>query len=159
MRKTILISIKPYWCDLIKNGMKTVEVRKSRPKIETPFKVYIYCTHGCSFLVCGKHPLSGNGMVVGEFVCDKIEWIGQNNLAVVEDAEKALEGSCLSINEIYKYLSLPKSKDDEKYRECYGWHISELKIYDVPIELSEFRIIKPPQSWRYVEEREDNANT
>ena len=42
--KSVLISIKPKWCELIANGKKTVEVRKSRPKIETPFKCYIYCT-------------------------------------------------------------------------------------------------------------------
>lgn len=42
--KSVLISIHPKWCELIANGKKTVEVRKTRPKIETPFKVYIYCT-------------------------------------------------------------------------------------------------------------------
>ena len=42
--KAVLISIKPNWCKLIWSGMKTVEVRKTRPKLETPFKVYIYCT-------------------------------------------------------------------------------------------------------------------
>lgn len=46
----------------------------------------------------------------------------------------------------------------------YGWHISDLKIYDIPKELSEFKglrktkfgyepveIKRPPQSWCYVE--------
>ena len=42
--KAVLISIKPNWCKLIWSGMKTVEVRKTRPKLETPFKAYIYCT-------------------------------------------------------------------------------------------------------------------
>ena len=44
MSKAILMSIQPKWCALIADGYKTVEVRKSRPKFETPFKVYIYCT-------------------------------------------------------------------------------------------------------------------
>ena len=44
--KSVLISIKPKWCELIASGKKTVEVRKTRPKIETPFKVYIYETQG-----------------------------------------------------------------------------------------------------------------
>lgn len=42
--KSILISIQPKWCELIASGKKTIEVRKTRPKIETPFKCYIYCT-------------------------------------------------------------------------------------------------------------------
>ena len=44
--KEVLISIQPRWCKLIANGKKTVEVRKTKPKLETPFKAYIYCTKG-----------------------------------------------------------------------------------------------------------------
>lgn len=49
----------------------------------------------------------------------------------------------------------------------YGWHISNLKIYDSPKQLSEFTglrtkrdsmelymLERPPQSWCYVEELE-----
>lgn len=42
--KCVLISIKPKWCELIANGTKTVEVRKTKPKLIPPFKCYIYCT-------------------------------------------------------------------------------------------------------------------
>lgn len=42
--KEVLISIQPKWCELIANGTKTVEVRKTKPKLNTPFKCYIYCT-------------------------------------------------------------------------------------------------------------------
>ena len=42
--KAVLISINPLWCELIGNGEKTIEVRKNRPKLKTPFKVFIYCT-------------------------------------------------------------------------------------------------------------------
>ena len=41
---SIMISIKPKYCKLIANGKKTVEVRKTKPKIDVPFKCYIYCT-------------------------------------------------------------------------------------------------------------------
>ena len=44
MKKAVLISIRPEWCDLIVRGKKTIEVRKTRPKLETPFTAYIYCT-------------------------------------------------------------------------------------------------------------------
>lgn len=58
--KAVLISIKPKWCDLIRRGRKTVEVRKTCPKLEVPFKVYIYET-----MDGGR----GSGLVFGEFVC------------------------------------------------------------------------------------------
>lgn len=44
MRKAVLISIRPAWCQKIANGEKTIEVRKNRPKLAPPFKCYIYCT-------------------------------------------------------------------------------------------------------------------
>lgn len=178
MSKAVLISINPDWCDFIKNGIKTVEVRKSRPKLDVPFKVYIYCTHGCSFLVGAKHPLSGNRMVVGEFICDWITGVKCDNAA--QAAYNRKHDTCLSDDEIMKYANNGK---------LYYWHISELKIYDRPRELSELRAIcrhyddglcgdceyydyannesyryeecavdglkpitRPPQSWQYVEE-------
>lgn len=42
--KSVLISIRPKWCELISSGEKTVELRKTRPKLDVPFKCYIYCT-------------------------------------------------------------------------------------------------------------------
>lgn len=45
MSKAVLISIRPEWVEKILNGEKTLEVRKNRPNMETPFKVYIYCTN------------------------------------------------------------------------------------------------------------------
>ena len=46
MAKAVLISIRPEWVEKILSGEKTLEVRKTRPKLEAPFKVYIYCTAG-----------------------------------------------------------------------------------------------------------------
>lgn len=42
--KSILISIKPEYVEKILNGEKTIEIRKTKPNIELPCKVYIYCT-------------------------------------------------------------------------------------------------------------------
>lgn len=42
--KAVLISIHPEWCSKIASGEKAIEVRKTRPKLPPPFKVYIYCT-------------------------------------------------------------------------------------------------------------------
>lgn len=44
--KSVILSIRPNWCEKIISGKKTIEIRKTKPKIETPFKCYIYCTNG-----------------------------------------------------------------------------------------------------------------
>ncbi len=122
--KSVLISIQPKWCELIASGKKTVEVRKTKPKLETPFKVYIYCTIDGgvkgdmlvrSKLICGK--------VIGEFICDRISG-GTGEYAVYHT-----EGTCLTPTEIADYIG-------DKY--AYYWHISDLVIYDKPRELGEF---------------------
>lgn len=42
--KAVMLSLRPQWCEKIFNGEKTIEVRKSRPFLDMPFKVLIYCT-------------------------------------------------------------------------------------------------------------------
>ena len=42
--KAVLLSVQPKWCELIATGKKTIEIRKTKPKIKVPFKAYIYCT-------------------------------------------------------------------------------------------------------------------
>ncbi len=82
--KSVLASIKPKYCELIASGEKTVEIRKTRPKLNTPFKVYMYCTRGKDtlwktqdgFYVSdwweGENDIGCVGKVIGEFVCDEI---------------------------------------------------------------------------------------
>ena len=42
--KAILISIQPKWCAEISTLKKKVEIRKTKPTGNVPFKCYIYCT-------------------------------------------------------------------------------------------------------------------
>lgn len=172
MSKAVLISIRPGWCQKIMAGRKTIEVRRTRPKMDTPFKCYIYCTEGRpdlnipisqerlmrDYLETGSMkslncPL-GNGKVIGEFICDRVYELAPLNHAP-DDAEQQ---ACLTQEEIARYLK----------GVGYGWHISNLRIYDTPRELREFYAVpnevevalkakpkpvtRPPQSWRYVEE-------
>ena len=162
MSKAVMLSIRPEWCEKIINGEKTIEVRKTRPKLDTPFKCYIYCTQsGVALGAWGKH-----GKVIAEFICDRIYELAPLNHAP-DDVEKQ---ACLTREEIVNYLK----------GTGYGWHISDLRIYDTPRELIEFHtwkkckscsksgyestaciydencmvpvaITKAPQSWCYVE--------
>lgn len=73
MSKAVLLSVRPNWCKLIWAGMKTVEVRKTRPKLETPFKVYIYCSGNSGWLMRSPKGLRKmDRRVIGEFVCDEV---------------------------------------------------------------------------------------
>lgn len=154
--KAVLISIQPKWCELIAQGQKTVEVRKTKPKLETPFKVYIYRTKGVvKHIVNGKwFYMHVGGSVIGEFICDRIDQ------ADVDRQKSIAEAACLSLTEMWKYAGGGSAYD------LFGWHISNLMIYDKPKELSDFQkpsipgefwpsdisVKRPPQSWCYVEE-------
>ena len=157
MSKAVLISIQPKWCELILRGEKTIEVRKTKPKLALPFKCYIYQSKGRDRLIevmkdgdlnygeiyhgkpvfikttgyeSGYKGLFGRKQkIVGEFVCDTIvtdKTFGHDTLfngaACMSEAEAAAY-SCQS--------------------PMYGWHISDLKIYYGPKELSEFNAICP----------------
>lgn len=139
--KEVLISTRPKWIEKEANGEKTIEVRKTRPKSGTPFKCYIYCTNTRRDFffnietVNGKKgeyaiPHTGNGKVIGEFVCDRIyEWTYNYNVGEYNIGEDSLCRTCLSYSEFENY---------GKGKTLYGWHISNLVIYDKPKELSEF---------------------
>ena len=172
--KAVLISIQPKWCELIASGKKTVEVRKTKPKLETPFKVYIYCTKDNTFAEKTLRGFDDNGKaiyykankgkVIGEFVCDRIVTAEVGYYVNIPIAESQIDA--------FDLLEYADAKT------IYGWHISELVIYDKPRGLSEFWTIKctnkkgtcgkcktkpncikpitrPPQSWCYVERGEN----
>lgn len=126
MSKAVLISINPEWCDLILRGDKTAEVRKTKPKLETPFKVYIYCTKAPKWLKIASHEWEQrSGKVVGEFICDKIWELAPLNKAPDDFEEMA----CLDRDEIVHYLNKIHG---------FGWHISAVKVYDNPRSLTDF---------------------
>lgn len=139
--KSVLISIKPKWCELIASGNKTIEIRKTKPKLDVPFKVYIYESSGnqrvgnenFNVILKGK----GRKKVIGEFVCDNLEMLfdtnGNSANYMTEILPDILKRTALTYKEFQVYVNGRASKNS-----IYGWHISNLKIYDKPKELSEF---------------------
>lgn len=195
--KSVLISIRPKWVEEIASGKKTIEVRKSAPK-EVPFKAYIYATRPKNFYKCGAVSTSDellwlangkiemgdgfkfwadgdeyqclNGRIIGEFICDKVATYPRNYEFGYEISENEFNETALTAEQFVDYGNGGM---------LYGWHISDLKIYDKPKELSEFRIscnrknpcgsccnrftgkpwdicnnsiTRPPQSYMYIEE-------
>ena len=189
----VLLSVRPQWCEKIcheigktENGKpiyeKRIEVRKTAPK-DVPFKAYIYMTHGDASIKLGNGMTchhSGGMCVIGEFICDKVfQWNCKKYITYDGSVEptyfplqKDLKATCLSFKQFHDYGC---------GKTLYGWHISDLKIYDKPKELSEFfkpcptkekgdclscdcladndyggvctnNLTRPPQSWMFVEE-------
>lgn len=170
--KSIMLSIQPKFCELIANGKKTVEVRKTRPKAKPPFKCYIYCTKAKNIYdllwtetegvgVINRH---ANGKVIGEFICDDIISLHDTGEAFVAITDYDITACCLNYDELNAYAN---------GQYLYGWYISDLVIYDKAKKLSEFRkpmichrgiqndncvgcwdceIKRPPLSWCYVGE-------
>ena len=136
--KCVMLSIQPKWCELIASGKKTIEVRKTAPKLQTPFMCYIYETKGLcdtpTFIDEDGHiSYRGRGQVIGEFVCDRIDrlYIPISTSATPPDKEAVEKATCLSLDELKKYANGKMF--------LYGLHISNLKIYDTPKELGEFK--------------------
>lgn len=193
--KSVLISTRPKLVEKICHKIgedetgkaiyeKRIEVRKTAPK-EVPFKCYIYETKGQYVkFTHGAHTKYGygRGKVIGEFICDRIicsqayfDSQGKNHLTNVfpDDIKK----TGLDEYDLWDYIAGKAVKANQMY-DGYLWHISDLKIYDKPRELSEFRkpcdrfldcctcrrlvhneymscdnkITRPPLSWCYVED-------
>lgn len=160
-----------------------MEVRKTKPKLETPFKVYIYCTlaankefklddHNWDVSVRnhGGWP-DRRGRVIAEFTCDRVDTIIHIQFAECFESAKPcirderyfykpiddlLQESGLSLKDLESYL---------QGQTGYGMHISNLKLYNTPVELSKFTALRQtkfgyesieikrvPQSWCYIEE-------
>ena len=162
--KAVLISIRPKWCEKIASGEKTIEVRKTRPKLQTPFKCYIYCTQasvkyqticGCQVLNSDelyRHPEQGikHGDSIELMLCENYTKDNFLNGKVIG------EFTCDEITRVNIcgfWDDSGKQLDNRLKETCLtteefcnylgenvgcGWHISNLKIYDKPRELREF---------------------
>ena len=132
--KAVMKSVSPRICEKVANGDCTILVSKTAPKCGAPFNGYIYCTFPKKpaytlWLNRGtENKFLADGKVIGEFVCDKIDEYTSNERGwYCYDLE-----TCLLCDEIAGY---------GKGKTLYGWHISDLKIYDKPKEFSEFYTI------------------
>nr|DAN14787.1 MAG TPA: activating signal cointegrator [Caudoviricetes sp.] len=142
--KSVIISIKPYWVFLIIAktmgwyiySEKTIEVRKTCPKDNEWNKIgKIYCTKDKQSFNCipkEYQPFMQKflGKGIGEFVCDYILQFTKDDYDSPYDiSDDDLSKTCLRQEDLYQY---------GKGKTLYGWHISDLVIYDDPKELEAF---------------------
>lgn len=136
----ILVSIKPYYYYLIAEEKKKIEVRKMALKNLPQDIVFYMSKDEKSFAKIPKEFQEKYrkhfGKVGLAIVCDKITRYNCDKnfdeyfIAGYIGAYMPLKEMCLTNKDLIEYGN---------GRPLYGWHISDLKIYDKPKELSEFR--------------------
>ena len=181
----ILASLKPYYYYLIGERKKTIEVRKTALK-NLPQDIAFYMSKDeKSFAKIPKEFQEKYRKYFGKIgmrvVCDEVEEFHEWELSPQgkfvdferERLENFLTAACLSEEEVVRYReNLPY------FKPLYGWHISDLKIYDKPKPIMQFykpcpikikncpvcefystytgccmnNIDRPPQSYMFVEE-------
>lgn len=155
----VMASLHGEWCKKIFDGLKTVEVRKTKPRLEPPFTVYIYCTRPNKnhqtfsdklfrlpdgtlkhdwFDELMFYPSDTwgednflNGNVIGEVTCDKITQFQVLENGCCHGILEELDKSCLSPDDIAVYIGAGKTG--------YAWHLVEPVLYDKPKRLSDFQ--------------------
>ena len=177
--RAVLISERPKHACNVLNGIKTREIRKTKPTIKLPATVLMYVTQAGDIARITSLPkdrfvleknitendfksmrsdYSAKGMVVAQFTLKRVEpikcgWRYEDCLYHYEtnemDEKELLKRSCLSMLELVEYLG----RDGKTISNIvgYAWHIDDLIIFDNPRPLSDFGIEKAPQSYGYVE--------
>lgn len=138
----IIISIRKKWWDLIKDGEKILELRKTAPK---------------------RLLVKGGRVEVKETA---VIWIPEKPFLclVYVPEEKAICGrfSCAAVAaldgvDVYEQSRVPY-QEQERYRQqgggkLYGWQIGQTKAFLKKKLLSEYGVNRPPQSWQYFQFR------
>jgi len=172
--KAIILSVQPQWLEMILNGKKTIEIRKSMPKCNLPIDVYLYCTKKLPELYTATWQIPGrayqNGKVVAKFTLNKCHTLKYNydfdEYGTPYEEDTFLQDACLTQRELLDYGNASVSRPGIK--PLYAWQIDNLVIFDTPKELSEFYVERyaampngifpcnepltiSPQSYRFVE--------
>ena len=136
--KSVMLSLRPQWCEKIFNGEKTIEVRKSRPSIPTPFTVYVYMTKRKWIFKLLPFLKNRFAKVIGSFVCDRVTCCqayygesGEKHLTNLFEDE--IKRTCLTEHEMFDYII----GKDKKEGTGWLWRITEPKLFDKPREITE----------------------
>ena len=159
--KSVLLSIQPKWCKKIFDGEKTIEVRKTRPLIDMPFKVYVYCTkkrmtrvpsmyaylHKNEPGACAEYGTIETWGKIGDVIVNphlasKHVSFGMHGKVIGEfvcdDVITDFRGEHSDDFAKYALLSIDEQKKYGGNKLLYGWHITAPTLFDKPKELGEF---------------------
>ena len=168
----VLASIHPWYTFKIFSHEKFDEIRKSRPKISTPFRVLVYCTNpksnvgfwmpkpgypddhaSCYLSICKRWQFDqlGNGFVVGEFICDAItEHVWHEDDSPINPIYEPYFMKAYYTPDVSEERSCLKRSEIEEYgdgKKLYSWHIKDAKLYDKPVPISNFKVEHRTKAW------------
>ncbi len=172
---SVIISMDPRSCGQIAQREKSIILKKTKPAADAPIRCYIYCTKdpkmffwtGPRYAYTDDHSHNlfdkcGNGQIIGEFVCQKFNYIeadidvfGERHLYNTAFLERGLH---MSDNALFEYLYCGQDKSNGGW--C--WHISNLVIYTTPKTLTNLaqekdcKTIPTPKNWVYLKKEEEN---
>lgn len=155
MDKMLLLSLRPEWAAEIAAGNKPIEIRKNEPVYGPPFTVFMYCCglyktpmkrYDALFARTNGRIDEWAGKVFGAFVCDKVDRFVVSDDGQIQGWDYfGLSRSLLTYSQLWDYVW--------GGRYGYSWHISDLRIFDNPLPLSDFwcrgQLKHPPVSWCY----------
>lgn len=122
----VIITLPSKVIQLIKEGKKHIELRKTCPVFFHPLENVIYIVE------------KGTNDIVGYMTIEQIIWT-KNKYGILKDWSKDI---AISLERIAFYIKDAK--------ELYGLFISEYKSFDKPLSLNEyFHVKKEPQSFMY----------
>jgi predicted transcriptional regulator len=126
--RRLLLSIRPVYAEAILSGAKTVELRRTRPRVAIPTEALIYASTPLRALV-GTCRVDS----VEELAIDKL-WTQAGPYAAIARAE------------FFAYF--------EGATTGFALHLSSPRRLDDPVGLTQLRVnvegFNPPQSFRYV---------
>lgn len=126
--KEILLSIHPKWAKLIYEGKKTIEWRKTFPKL---------AHRGCRVYIYETAPVKA---VTGYFI---FQCAFGMDVKEHESYPRAVEDGCVPLEDLVKYQG--------KSERIYGWFVRNPQRLEPPITLWYVTgLRRPPQSWQYI---------
>ena len=144
---SIMVALTPKQCKLIEEGKQTALAFKTGPKLEPPFRVYMYCkktrilgellvrngelvAQNRGFRETGDVPAAGK--VIGEFICNRTQ---HYSTASYKDA------ATTSDKEVEKCIRLTYSELMQYESDCSFFiiKVTSPQFYLQPKELNNFR--------------------
>lgn len=128
----IVLSIHPKWATLIYSGKKTIEWRKSFPKIYYPrMKIFLYETAP----ICR---VTGYFIWAGTKRFQNVDWTNAD-----EHQQKVIDNGCVPAADLNAY------QGPHKY--LCAWGVERAHKFENPegLPLEHFGITAAPQSWQY----------
>lgn len=178
MLNSILASTSPWSCEKLLQGTLLFDIRRQRPDVSGPFRVYVYCTKSGDrayrlWVRTGCGAYVGNEKVIGEYMCNDVcEFSISSGGRLITDRqlnfEQLVAGSGFtSEQQIIEYIRGGKANCGRV------WYVSDFKLYSKPKFLADFDkvalqnntidelqpnpLTHAPMSFAYVRLRTDNV--